>query len=487
MKKKLRGKLRNGRGQQQVRRRQLQQRRQLQGQGQGQGKQQPRQTSLAAKFDLGFRSPWAVTMAGGKAAVERDIFVGIRGERIAAVRPAQATDSRLCKKFFAKNGMVLLPGLINAHTHLPMTLLRGLAEDLPLEAWLHDKIFPYEALMLSPASVRLGTQLAALECVRFGTTTVNDMYYFVAQECEVWDSVGLRGVFAQQFFANPTPETLALGADYEAEFWRLHRKYANHPRIRIGVAPHAVYTCDEKVLRQAVSLAKKAGVPLQIHAAETEAEVSLSISRYGMRPVEYLHHLGFWSPQTVCVHGIHVTPQEIEMLRQSGAGVVYNPDSNAKLASGVARVPEMMALSIPVALGTDGSVSKNDLSLFSAMNVGAKLQKLFHQDPALVKAAEILRMATWDGARALGMADQIGSIEEGKLADLIWVDFQYPHLQPVNDVISHLVFSCQGLEVDTVVCHGRVLLKEKKWTTIDASDVFARVEAFRKRVKPKLT
>lgn len=435
-----------------------------------------------SRFDLGVHCEWAVPMVGGKTDVVENFFIGIRKGRIEAARPFKPSDIKSSRKFLRKKNMVVVPGFINGHAHLAMTMMKGLAEDLPLHRWLFEKIIPFENQHVRQQYVITGTELAALECLRFGTTTVFDHYFFPAAAAQVWDKAGLRGTFSQCCNSDKTPEDGFLKGDFEERFWALHKKYKNHERIRIALGPHAPYTCSDELLKRCAQISEKAEAPIQIHLSESEKEVNDSLAQFSMRPAQRLHKLGILGPRTTCAHSIYISESEMELLKKTKTSVIYNPDSNAKLGSGVAPLPLYHKLKIPVGLGTDGSATNNDLSLFGAMDLGAKIQKLFNKDPSAVCAADLLRHATYEGAHAIGLGHLIGSIEEGKRADLAIVDFNFPHLQPVHDVINHLVYSCQGLEVDTVICDGRVLRDGSKWTTMKPQVIYKKAEIFRKSI-----
>lgn len=443
-----------------------------------------KKTSL--KFDLGLQAEWAVPMKDGNAQVFENFFVGIKDGLIAEARAFKSTDKNHCKKFISKKGMALIPGLINGHTHLPMTLFRGIEDDSNLEVWLFERILPLEAKFVTPEFCKLGTELAALECLRFGTTTVNEMYFYPEIGLKVWDQVGLRGIFSQAFVDGALPEDKTLGPDRFGRFQKLFDHYKNHKRLKMGLAPHAPYSCGDELLKQVARASEMTGARIHIHLSESAHEVESLTKKYKVRPVNHLNHLGILGPRTSCAHSVHLDSEEIALLARSGTSVLYNPDSNAKLASGVAPIPKYLAAGIPVCIGTDGSASCNDLSLFGSMDLGAKTQKLFNQSPTALTAAQILQTATWNGARALGMEKEIGSIEVGKRADLTVVDFNFPHLQPVNDVVSHLVYSTQGLEVDTVLCEGKILLENKKFKALNPELIYKKAEKLREQMKAHL-
>lgn len=437
-------------------------------------------------FDWGIRATWALPMSG-RVSVENDFFLGVKGTDIAFAGPYKPAHKTQSKKFIDAKGMVLLPGLINAHTHLPMTLFRGLEDDVPLKVWLFERIFPLEKEFVSADFVKTGTELAALECIRFGTTTVSDMYFFVEDSAKAWDKAGLRGIFGQAFMDFPLPEDQELGPDHFGRFHALRKKFAKSDRIQIALSPHAPYTCSDDLLKKIAATSKETGALLHTHLSESVGEEPESLAKFGKTQTERFRDLGVLGPKTICAHAVHLTPSDRKILKDSGTAVIHNPDSNLKLGSGVAPVAEYLAEGVRVALGTDGSASANDLSLFGVMDLATKVQKLTHNDNTAMIASQALWMATQGGANALNLGEQIGSLSPGKKADFILVDFNFPHLQPVHDPISHLVYSAQGLEVDTVFCNGKMLMKAKKHVSLKPAPIFAKAESYRKKIRAFLT
>jgi 5-methylthioadenosine/S-adenosylhomocysteine deaminase len=433
------------------------------------------------KFDLGIKAETLLPMAGA-VTVETNRFIGIKDGKIQEVGPWTAKRRAQCKRIIDGTGMVCLPGLINGHTHLPMTLFRGLEDDVPFHKWLFERILPLEGQMVSKSFVKDGTELALLECIRFGVTTVNEMYFYAGVTAEAIDRAGIRAIVSQTMADFPLPEDKVLGTDKFAIVRDLRKKYHHHPRIEIGFAPHAPYSCSDELLQKVAVEARKWNAPVHIHVSETRQEVDDSLAKHKMTPVDRLANLGFLGPRVLCAHCVHLDSREREILKKSGASVIHNPDSNAKLGSGIAPVAQYLKIGVPVALGTDGAASNNDLSMFGAMDLGTKLQKLKNGDSTAMKAAEALFAATLGGARALGLDKVTGSLEVGKSADLILVDFNYPHLQPVNDPISHLVYSTQGLEVDTVMCAGKVLLEKGKFKTMKPAPIYKKANGWRKKI-----
>lgn len=447
---------------------------------------------LPSPFDLGIRCAHFLSMAGGVASPQTDIFVGVRGGKIAEVAPWSSryenllTSGSLALEFLNADHHVVLPGFVNGHTHLAMTLFRGLEDDAPLQQWLFERILPLEAELVDSEFVRIGTELAALECIRFGVTTVCDMYFFAETIAEVLDRAGLRGLVSQVFSDFPLPEDRELGADKALLFKKLNEKYLDHPCITAALGPHAPYTCSDEVFRQVVHLSQEFSAPIHTHVSETAQEVKDSLNTYGKTPVHRLFGLGVLNERLIAAHCIHFEEGDFALMSDSGASVAYNPDSNLKLSSGIAPITRFRNMGIAVALGTDGAASNNDLSLFGAMDIGTKLQKLAASDNAAMTASDALCCATWEGARALKMQDRIGSLEVGKEADLILVDLNFPHLQPIHDVRSLLVYSAQGLEVETVIVSGKVLMRNRVIEVLDEKRIYQEAEQVRTKIQERL-
>ncbi len=410
--------------------------------------------------------------------------VAIDGTTIVAVGSAADIAARFkAAEQINTVGSIVIPGLINTHGHAPMVLYRGLADDLRLQEWLEKYIFPAEAKTVSREMVRAGTRLAALEMIQSGTTAHADMYYFEEEIARVTKAAGMRGVLGQTIIQFPvadakTPqEGLARAEAFIKEF-------AKDDLIVPAVAPHAPYTLDAKDLLASRALAAKYGVPVIIHVAETETELANSKHAHsGMSPVAYLQSIGFWGPRTLANHMVWADAADIKLLASHGVGVSHNPESNMKLASGIAPVPELLAAGVRVGLGTDGAASNNDLDMFDAMRFAALLHKLKTGDPRALPATVVLEMATLNGARALGLEKQIGSLEVGKRADLVVVSTSSARMTPMYDPISHLVYTARGEDVRTVMVNGRVLMRDRKMLTLDEPAVLADARKFADAVR----
>jgi 5-methylthioadenosine/S-adenosylhomocysteine deaminase len=437
--------------------------------------------------------PAAVLLVTGGTVVTMDaagsVFspgaVAVVGNRIAAVGPAAELAGRYpAAERLDATGRVVLPGLVNAHTHVPMVLFRGLADDLPLMTWLEQHIFPAEAAHVDEDFVRVGTRLACLEMLRGGTTTFADMYYFEDAIAEEADRCGMRAVVGETLIDFPAPdhatwdEAIAYTRSF-AERWR------GHERITPAVAPHAVYTVSDEHLVAAHRLATELDVPLLIHLAEDRAEIERVQARTGRTSVEHLEHLGILDARMVAAHVVWPTPAEIALLARREVGVVHCPQSNMKIAAGVAPVPAMLAAGVAVGIGTDGAGSNNDLDLWEEVDTAAKLHKVTAGDPTVLPARAALALATIGGARALGLEGEIGSLEAGKRADLVIVradGFHQVPQDPATNPYSFLVYATKSSDVDTVLVDGRVVVRGGRVLTVDEAATRARAAELRAKL-----
>jgi 5-methylthioadenosine/S-adenosylhomocysteine deaminase len=409
--------------------------------------------------------------------------VAIRGNTIVAVGPAaQIAASYRAADTIDAAGRVVMPGLINTHTHAPMVLYRGLGDDLALMDWLQKYIFPAEAKTVSPEFVRIGTELAALEMIRSGTTTYVDMYYFEEEIARATKRAGMRGVLGQTIIEFPVPDA-KTPADGLKRAEAFIREFQQDELITPAIAPHAVYTTDAQSLTASRDLAQKYRVPLVIHVAETEAEIPMSLKRHNARPVGVLDKLGLLSARVIAAHAVWVQPEEITLLQKRGVGVAHNPESNMKLASGTAPVPQYLEADVAVGLGTDGAASNNDLDMFEAMRQAAFLHKLQSKDPRVVSAKVAVDMATIGGARVIGREKDLGSLAPGKRADVIIVRMDQPRQTPMYDPISHLVYATRGDDVETTIVNGRVLMRNGKVLTLNEGEVLAAARAAATQVR----
>ena len=409
-----------------------------------------------------------------------DGFVTIEANTISSVGAGVEGLAKARKTIDAEGGFIL-PGLINGHTHAAMTLFRGLADDLPLMEWLNSYVFPVEGKM-DADFVRVGSLLACAEMIMSGTTTFCDMYLFEEEVARAAKESGMRCVVGEVLYDFPSPNYGSLEKGF-AYTEALIERWKGDPLVTIAVEPHSLFTCGVDLLKRANDLALGKGVPLIIHVSETKTEVEEIQSRCGKRPVQLLRDLGLLGPHFIADHCVYVDQSEVQLFAEHEVSVVHNPESNMKLASGIAPVPEMMAQGVTVALGTDGCASNNDLDLFAEMDTAAKLHKVSKLDPTVMDAQTLLRMATVDGARALGLEHSIGSLQVGKRADLIVIDTKIPHLIPVYNPYSHLVYAACGHDVKHSIIDGNVVMENRELLTLDVEDILARANEKAKKVR----
>jgi 5-methylthioadenosine/S-adenosylhomocysteine deaminase len=427
-----------------------------------------------------------VTMDSGRAIVP-DGSVVVRGDSIVAVGPRAEMERKYHGvKTIDARGRLVLPGFINGHTHVPMTLFRGLHDDVTLNDWLYKYIFPAEAKNVNEEFVRWGTRLAAAEQIRSGVTTFADMYYFEDAVAEETKAAGMRGVLGETFIDFPAPDNKS-NAEMMAYTEKFLKKWQGDPLIHAAPAPHSIYTCSKKTIQDAAALARKFHAPLLMHVSEMKKEWEDSEKANGMSPVQYLEKIGVLGPDLVAAHCIFVDEADRKLLADRQVGCVHNPSSNMMIASGVSPVPEMRAAGIAVGLGTDGPAgSNNDLDLMEEIDLAAKLAKISRMNPLALNAKAVVEMATIDGARALHMEKEIGSLEAGKKADLILISLDEPNAVPMYDVYAQVAYSLKGSDVETVVIGGTVVMRERKLLTVDEPAVLEKARQYGKSVRVSL-
>ncbi|RLB41510.1 MAG: hypothetical protein DRH12_07935 [Deltaproteobacteria bacterium] len=437
--------------------------------------------NTTVRADLIIRAEKLITMSP-RQPVLNEVEVLIREGRIESIRPAQEISGYGAHEFIDARGCLVMPGLINAHCHAAMTLFRGLADDMPLKQWLFEKIFPAEARYLSPENVYWGAMLAFVEMISSGTTCFSDGYFFQEKTLEAAQKIGIRGLVAQGVIDFPAPgvpkpeKNLAVAKEF-VERWR-----GISTLLTPSIFCHSPVTCSEKTLQGAMELCLSNGVPMQIHLAETLDEVDSVVAQKGMRPVHYLERLGILNETLIAIHCVHVDDHEMGLLSERQVAVVHCPQSNMKLASGVCPVRELLSAGIVVGLGTDGCASNNDLDMFGEMDTAAKLSKVASGDPTSLAAGTALKLATSEGAKALGLGKEIGSIEVGKRADIIIVDLGKPHLQPLYDPVSTLVYSAKGGDARDVIINGKVIMRNREIVTVDVEEVFWNVNKIANKI-----
>jgi len=418
--------------------------------------------------------------------VFEDGAVAVRGERIVAVGPARELAARFAAaRTIDTTGRIVLPGLVNTHTHVPMTLLRGVADDVELMVWLTKYIWPAEGLHVTPEFVKWGTRLAAWEMIRTGTTTFADMYFYEDEVAEAAKAAGLRGFCAATVMDKPVPGLKNADEGLRAAEAFL-KKWSGDPLIVPAVGPHAAYTVGPETLLRVKALADRYGAPIMIHAAESPSEMEMVKRQYGTTTVAHLDKIGFLGPNVTLAHAIWLSDAEIATIAARGVGTAHCPSSNMKLASGVSPVPKLRKAGVGAGLGTDGPSSNNDLNLFEEIDLALKLHKITSGDPAVLSARDGVEMATIGGARALHMEREIGSLEPGKRADLIVLANDAPWAQPRYDVYAHLAYALKGSDVVTTIVNGRVLMEDGQMLTLDTAEITARARDYRERIAARL-
>jgi 5-methylthioadenosine/S-adenosylhomocysteine deaminase len=431
--------------------------------------------------DFIVRGGTVVTMDGARRVIENG-SVAVKDGRIVAVGSVAEIDRNYgSREIVNATGKVVIPGLINGHTHVPMTLFRGLADDLDLQEWLTRYIFPAEAKNVTEDFVRVGTRLGLAEMIRSGTTTFCDMYYFEDAIADETSKAGMRGVLGETVIDFPVADN-KTNAEAMAYVEKFVSQWKGNPLITPAIAPHAPYTVSEEHLKAVRAFSDRTGAPIVTHISETKREVDDSLKAKGASPVDYLNRIGFLNNRVIAAHVVWPSEEELGVLKKLGVGIVHNPQSNMKLASGVAPVPQMLREDLPVGLGTDGAASNNDLNLWEEMDTAAKLHKLISNDPKVVSAEEAFEMATIRGARALHLEKEIGSIEKGKRADLVVVDLDDLNQTPSYNIYSDLVYATKAADVRTVIIEGRVVMRDRRLLTLNEATIKADARRYRERI-----
>ena len=383
-------------------------------------------------------------------------------------------------------GCLSMPGLVNSHIHAPMSLFRGLADDLPLKTWLEEYIFPAEGKWVGKEFVYWGTLLSCAEMIRSGTTTFADGYFFEDRVAKAVQESGMRALLAQGIldFSTPDSSSPQEGVNRIRDFIETH---SGSSLIRPTLFAHALYTCSPELLGRCRLMAERYGVPWVIHLSETQSEVEEVLKRYGRRPVDHMERLGLLSSGLIACHCVWLTEGEMDLLARRGVRVVHNPESNMKLAAGVAPVPDLLRRGVCVGLGTDGCASNNNLDLFQEMDMAAKVHKVHRLDPTVMPAEVVLEMATLGGARVLGMEEEIGSLEVGKRADVIVVDLEKPHLQPVYNIVSQLVYAAVGADVRDVIIDGKLIMHNRQLLTLNEERILSRAKEMKENILKRIS
>jgi 5-methylthioadenosine/S-adenosylhomocysteine deaminase len=437
--------------------------------------------SEAANWDMLVVGGTVLTMEPNSGPIKNGA-VAVADGRIAAVGPAEELlELSPSGDVLNAGNSIILPGLVNTHSHLAMTLLRGIADDIPLKEWLEQHIWPVESEHMDRKTVRLGTELATAEQLLAGVTTTADMYFFGDEVSTVLAEAGMRGVVAESLIDIPTPRCATPEEMLEKQR-ELLETYSNHPLITPSVAAHSPYSVSAANLVKEAELAEEYEVSMQIHLAETTWEVKKLLGEKGVSPVAYLADLGVLSERTVAAHCVHVSSEDIELLAEFEAGVSHNPVSNLKLASGVSPVPAMVAAGVKVGLGTDGAASNNTLDLLRDMQLAALLHKGITGDPTVLPARTMLELVTINGARVLGL-ENIGTLAEGREADLICIAVDGPRTAPMYDPFSHLAFAARSSDVRHVMIRGQIVVRNHELQTMDRERIEAQAREFSENVR----
>lgn len=410
----------------------------------------------------------------GKSRIIEDGSIAIENGKITYVGKEARSPSFKGEHIIDGHGKIAMPGLINCHTHLPMTLFRGVAEDQPLDKWLTETIWSLEA-NLHPDDIYYGALLGCLEMIKSGTTCFADMYFHEEKVAEAVRKAGLRAVLAQGIIEAGNKERGERMFKENIDFAKKYCGYANG-RVKTQLGPHAVYSCSRELLAKVREAASTLSLGIHIHLAESKEMAKEIKEKSGFAEVELLENLGFLGPDILAAHCIHLSKKEMALMAKHSVKIAYNPVANMKIAAGVAKIRDLMNLGLTVGIGTDGPASNNSLDMFESMKIAALLQKLGYQDPTVLPAETVVKMATIDGAKALGLESSVGSLEVGKEADLILVDFRKPHLTPMHDPYANVVYSAHGSDVDTVIVKGKILMENRKVKTLDKDEVMRDAE-----------
>ncbi len=431
--------------------------------------------------DLIVQNGTVVTMDQSRRVIENGAVAVVKGEIVAVGTAAEISRKFSSKQIVNAQNKLIIPGLTNAHTHVPMTLFRGIGDDLDLQEWLTKFIFPAEAKNVTEDFVRVGTRLGIAEMIRGGTTTFCDMYYFEDAVADETFKAGMRAVLGETIIDFPVADN-KTHAEAMAYTERFINRWKNNSLITPALAPHAPYTVSAEHLQNIKRVSDKLNAPIIIHVSETKKEVDDSIAGKKFRPVEYLESIGFLNNRVIAAHTVHINDAEIDVLKRLSVGSAHCPQSNMKLASGVAPVPQMLLKDLAVGLGTDGAASNNDLSLWEEMDTAAKLHKVFAGDPKVLTAAQAFEMATIRGARALHLEKSIGSLETGKRADIVIVDFDRLNQTPFYNIYSHLVYATKAADVATVIIDGKIVMRDRRLLTLNENAIKKDANAYQKKI-----
>ena len=437
-------------------------------------------TEKKENIDLSIENAWILTMDEDYNEF-RNGCIQISGGKLLYIGPMEGRPLVPADKIVDAEGMIIAPPFFNGHAHVPMSLLRGLGDDSPLKVWLEKYIWPAEAKYVNSDFVYLGSLLSGIEAIRSGSNIFADMYFFEDEVAKASSLLGLRSIIGEAILDYPTPNMKdpESGIAYSE---KLIEKYADNELVSLSITAHAPYTCSEVNLRKVAHLSQKYGIPASIHLSETKEEVEQSIANFGKSPVKYLADIGFFDYHAVCHHCNHLSTDDISILKDYGVSVVTLPNSNCKLASGIAPITELIDAGVNVALGTDGAASNNNTSMLNDMQLMTKLQKVIKSDPTVITAKQALQIATLNGAKAYRMDSTLGSLEIGKKADLIFIDTSAPNMVPMYDPYAQIVYSMQNYDIHSMIVNGEFLLKNRTVQGIDEEDILNQVRKFAEKL-----
>ncbi|MCD6347764.1 MAG: amidohydrolase, partial [Bacteroidales bacterium] len=411
-----------------------------------------------------------------------DASILIRDGRIADIREDTATIKVEAKVTIDGSRKLIIPPFFNAHSHVAMSLLRGYSNDVPLQTWLEEYIWPAEKRIITPDSVYLGSMISGLEMIRSGCNIFADMYFFEDEVARASEELGIRAILGEGILDFPTPnmQTPAEGLRYTKRLWK---KYHDHELISLSLPAHAPYTCSFDVLKDIAALSAELNIPATIHLSETKAEVEESLSKYRMTPTEYVENTGFFENHSVCYHCNHLSDNDISIFKKNDVSVITLPNSNMLLASGIAPIVKLMSKDINIGIGTDGAASNNNQSVLKDLQLLIKLQKVMHFDPTAISARQALVIATLNGAKAYGLNHSLGSLEIGKVADMILIDTDQPHMQPLYDPYAQILYSMNESDVSTLIINGRIIMNNRCIESVDEEKFLKEARMFSKKLQ----
>lgn len=429
------------------------------------------------KFDLVIKGKYILPMNESLEIIKNG-FVGIQDDEIIEVGLLNdLVDYETKEEIFLENSIVM-PGLINTHTHVAMSLFRGLADDLPLQEWWEKHMFPAEAKNVNPNFVKLSSQLGCLEMLKSGVVCFNDMYFFEEETAKVASEIGMRSIIGEAILNFPTASCETPDKTIEKTL-DLIEKFKDDNLVNVSFVPHAIYTLDQKYLEKVRDLASEHNKQIHIHISETKKEVDDCQNQHDMSPVEYLDSFGFLGENVVAAHSVWLSDNDLDIYQKRGVKVSYNPISNMKLASGIARAQDILDKNIIIGFASDGAASNNTQDLFSEMRVVALVHKVNNLDPTVLNAKEVVKMSTINAAKVLNKDKEIGSLEVGKKADIVTIDLNKPHLAPIYDPYSHLVYATEAQDVNDVVVNGKILMRNREVKTMNEKDILQKVNKFK--------